>query len=151
MNWELILWLTGIMLFSYWFNYVMGSPLADPPNKPDVKAILFDVPNYLAVRRLHNVGALPKFMDQLLDELAVTSDPRSRNGLKTDNKLNTYLAGREFFTWERIILCPICFHFWLSLTFAVILLSFDLMNARQDYLLGCFTYLINHLIIRKIT
>ena len=151
MNWELIFWLTGLMLFSYWINYVMGSPLADPPHRPDVKAILFSVPNYLALRQLQKHGLIVKFRDQLLDELSTTNNQSLRNGLKIDHKLATYLAGREFFTWERTILCPICFHFWLSAAFAVILLSFDLLNARADLLLGCFTYLVNHLIIRKIS
>lgn len=150
MNWELIALIMGIMLFAYWFIYLMGGPLSDDPDKVDIKAILFAIPNALAIRRLKKLGIYRPMMNELAEELAVTSDPKTRNGLILDKRRDIYLAGRDFFTWERSLLCPVCFHWWLTLIVASVLLVLDLMNARGDFFLGGFSYLVAHLIIRKI-
>lgn len=149
MNWELITLLTGLMLFAHWFNFITGTPLADP-DKVDVRAILFGLPYAMAARRLKLEGIFTKMRAAMSQELLVTSDPKTRNGLKKDNRASIYLTGRDFFTWEKSILCPICLHWWLTVIVAMVLLAFDLMGARGDFFLGAFTYLVNHFIIRKI-
>lgn len=151
MNWELICTLTGLMLFSYWLNYVMGGPLSDDPKHVDVKAILFAFPNWLAIRRLKEKGLYASMRTELMNELMVTTDARVKHGLRVDKRLGIYLAGREFFTWERSLLCPICLHWWLTLLVGVALVYADAMNARADFFLASFVYLVNHLIIRKIS
>lgn len=150
MNYELILWLIGLMLFAYWFNYIIGSPLSDKPEDVDAKAILFDFPHFLATQRLKKNNLYKQAVRRRIEELNFGSDPATKVGLKFDLKKDEFLKGREFFTWERSLLCPICLHFWLTIIFGVFCLSFDLLNARADFLLACFTYLSTHLIIRKI-
>ena len=151
MNWEIILTLSGIMLFAYWLNYAMGSPLAAKPDDVDPKAILFDIPFILSIRRLKEYGVYLQFQNKLGEELAVTKDKVNREKAIVDSKLDKLLAARELFTWERSLLCPICLHWWLSVLVGAFLLWFDLLNARADFLQAALTYLILHLIIRKIS
>lgn len=151
MNWELITTLTGLMLFSYWFNYAMGGPLSEDVKKVDTKAILFFIPNELARRRLKIMGLLSSMRSELITELAMTQDAKVKHGLRQDKRRDIYIAGREFFTWERSILCPVCFHWWLTVIVGAVFLSFDLMGARADLFVAAFTYLVNHLFIRKIS
>lgn len=151
MNWDLILLLTGLMLFAYWLNYLMGGPLSDEVKHVDPKAILFAFPLYLATRRLKINNLWQDIWASQLKERALATDPKTRIGLRKDQRLEMYLAGRDFFTWERAILCPICFHWWLSLIVAAVLLSGNWLGARSDFFLAAFTYLVNHLLIRKIS
>lgn len=151
MNWDLIVTLTGIMLFSYWFNYIMGGPLSDDAKKVDTKAILFSVPYWLAVRRLKNNGLYLSLSGDLINELSMIKDAKTKNQLRQDKRLDMYLIGREFFTWERSLLCPICLHWWLTLVIGVIFLIFNIMQARADLFLAAFIYLANHFLIRKIS
>lgn len=151
MNYELVLLLTGVMLFAYWFNFILGGPLSDDPKKIDVRAILFSLPDWMAIRRLKRLNLYRELLHELMTELSMTGDITTRHKLKLDKKLDMYLAGREFFTWEKSILCPICFHWWLTILVSAVLLSFDLLNARADFFLGAFTYLVNHFLIRKIS
>jgi len=149
MNWELILLLTGIMLFSYWLNYIMGSPLATDPNDIDVKAILF--PGFLGKRRLRQYGLYVGRKNSLAQDLSVTKDKATKRKTIIDARLGDFLEARELFTWERAILCAICFHWWLSVLIGIIWLSFDFMNARADFFQAVLAYLVLHLIIRKIS
>jgi hypothetical protein len=154
MNWELIIWLTGLMLFTYWFNYVMGSPAADDIAKVDVNGILFELPFSLAYRRLimrrDRKAKLESIEEHYREEQSVTSDPLTEWGLYEDERREIFRVGREFFTWERSITCPICLHWWLTVIFGAVCISLNLLHAREDYLLAGFTYLLNHLFIRKI-
>lgn len=150
MNWDLILTLTGLMLFSYWLNYIMGGPLADP-GKVNIREILFWLPERMARRRLKKLGVLHKIESRNANEIMMTQDPETKRKLKEDQREDVYLAGREFFTWEKSLLCPICFHWWLTLIVGLVLLAFDAMNARADLFLAAFVYLVNHFIIRKIS
>lgn len=150
MNWELIMALTGLMLFSFWLNYIMGNPLADP-GKVNVGEIMFWIPEKLARRRLKLLGTLRKIASRHDNEIMMTQDPETKRKLKEDQRLDVYLAGREFFTWEKSLLCPICFHWWLTVIVGIFLLIFDGLNARADFFLAAFAYLVNHFFIRKIT
>ena len=151
MNWEIILTLTGIMLFAYWLNYIMGSPLAAKPDDVDPKAILFEFPYFLAIRRLKEYGVYLEYQNKLVEELAVTKDKINQEKAIVDSKLDKMLAGRELFTWERALLCAVCSHWWFSVIVGIIFVSFDLLNARADFLQAALTYLVLHLIIRKIS
>lgn len=151
MNWELILILTGIMLFAYWLNYIMGGPLSDDENKVDVRAILFFMPMAMAIRRLRHLGIYDAAMASLQEELAVTRDAKLRRRLEIDHRRNLYLTGREFFTWERSLLCPICLHWWLTVLVGFVFVWFDLFHARADFFLAAFVYLFTHFLIRKIS
>lgn len=151
MNYELILLLTGVMLFCYWFNYVMGGPLSDDDRDVNVKAILFSFPKYLAVKRLKKKRVYRDILHQYIQEQEMTRDEVRKEQLRTDHLRGMYISGREFFTWEKSLLCPICLHWWLTVLVAVVLLSFDLLNARADFFIGAFTYLVNHLLIRKLS
>lgn len=150
MNWEIILLLTALMLFAYWFNYVMGGPLAEP-SKVDAGAFLFVIPNSWAIARLKDLNIYKDFHQDFIQEISMTQDKKTRLGLVKDHKLTAYLAGREFFTWERSVLCPICFHWWLTIAVGAVLLGFNLLHAREHVPLAAFTYLVNHFIIRKIS
>ena len=150
-NVELILILTGVMLFSYWLNYVMGGPLSDDPRKVDVKAILFKFPYWLAKNKLIMKNLYWNTRESARQELKLTNDVRTRNQIRLEKRRDMYLMGRDFFTWERTFLCPICLHFWLTVVLAFPFLWMDLFNAREDFFLAVFVYLTNHLIIRKIS
>lgn len=150
-NWELFLWLTGIMLFAYWFIYAVGGPLSDDPKKVDERAILFNIPNGLATRRLAAKGLMKGIRKSLTQELIMTTDPVVRIGLIRDKRKDAFLIGREFFTWERSLLCPVCLHWWLTIIFAALVLALDLLHARANFLPGVLVYFVNHLIIRKIS
>lgn len=151
MNYEIILLLTGLMLFAYWIVYAMGGPLSDEIKKVDIKAILFAFPYFLAVRRLKKIGIYGHIRAGLMDELAMVSDPVQKRRIRLDKKRDIYEAGREFFTWEKSFLCPICLHWWLTVLVGVVCLYFDSFNARADLYLAAFVYLVNHFIIRKIS
>lgn len=150
MNWEIIFLLTGLMLFAYWLNYIFGSPMADD-DKIDTRAIMFKFPRMLAARRLKKLGIYDEIKSNHWESMNITKDVTLRHKLKYDFRRETYIAGKEFFTWERSILCPICFHWWISLLAGVLLLVFDSMHAREDFLFAGFVYLVNHLLIRKIS
>jgi hypothetical protein len=151
MNWDLIITLTGLMLFAYWLTYIMGSPLASKPEDIDGKAILVAFPFELAIRRLVKAGLWNKISQELIQDMQVTSDPATRAEMKTDHVVSTIVKGRSFFTWERSLLCPICLHWWLTVVVGLVFILFDIMHARADFLLAAFVYLVNHLIIRKIS
>lgn len=151
MNWELIGVLSGLMFFSYWLNYVMGGPLSDDTKRVDVRAILFAIPNALAIRRLRRLHIYSDLVADWYQQIQMTKDLKLMHQLKQDGRLDIYLAGREFFTWERSLLCPVCFHWWITLLVGVVLLCFDLLNARADFFLAVFAYLVNHFLIRKIS
>lgn len=151
MNWELIILLTGLMLFCYWLNYIMGGPLSDDVQKIDVKAILFSLPYFLAIHRLKRMDLYKKIHSSFVAELQITSDRSAKEKLRLDHKLEMYLAGRQFFIWERSLLCPICLHWWLTVLVGFVLITMDCMNARADFFIASFVYLLNHLIIRKIS
>lgn len=149
MNWLLIEILGLIMLFAYWLNYIMGSPLADKPDDIDERAILFSFPFWLAKRRLDK-GYFTEMKSNFYQEINVTSDYITKVGLKRDFRKNVLLKGRELFTWERAFLCAICLHWWATVLTGYVFIIFDLFNARQDFFEACFVYLVLHLVIRKI-
>lgn len=151
MNWDLIMALTGLMLLAYWFTYVAGGPLSSKPDDIDGGAFLIAIPYRMAVRRLARAGMWKSIKSAYLDELAVTSNPKTRAEMKKDHKAETIVAAREMFTWERSILCPICLHFWLTVLVGLVFILFDIMQARADFFLAAFVYLVNHFIIRKIS
>lgn len=151
MNWDLVMTLTGLMLLAYWFTYVAGSPLATKADDIDGGAFLIAIPYRMAARRLARAGMWASIKSAYLDDLAVTSNPKTRAEMKKDHKAETIVAGREMFTWERSILCPICLHFWLTILVGLVFISFNIMHAREDLLLAAFVYLVNHFIIRKIS
>ena len=151
MNWELIVLLTGLMLFAHWFNYIMGTPMADRPDGVHPREILFGIPYTLAVWRLKRKKLYYDVRRDQTRELKMAVDARTRNGVKIDHRLDLYLLGREFFTWEKSLLCPICFHWWLTVFVGVFFYWCDVFNARADFLLAAFTYLVNHFLIRKIS
>lgn len=137
------------MLLAYWFNYCMGTPLHENPSKVDVGAILFFLPRWLADRRLKRVNKWREYKEKLLEQWEVTSDPIMRHKLYKDNLQDRYDAGRNLFTWERSILCPICFHWWLTVIFVGVMLLLVGFTGFE-LLLVAFIYLVNHFILRKI-
>lgn len=146
MNWDLILLMTSLALFSYWINFVMGNPLAD---KVDTKAMLFSIPFFFSVRRLRKNHMLTDIVADQFHELGITSDDRTRQKLKHDHRVDLYMSGREYFTWEKVLLCSVCFHWWISLLAVIGMIAFNIFGARADLLLVVFLYLFNHLLIRK--
>jgi hypothetical protein len=151
MNWPLLILLTSLALFAYWVVYAMGGPLSEKPDDVDPKAILFGFPLWLATRRLKRAGMYAGILAAAIQELEMTSDPRTIRNLKTDKRRDIFIAGRDFFTWERSLLCPICLHWWATVLVGAVLLAIDGMNARADFWLACFYYLATHLLIRKIS
>ena len=143
MNYELLLLFVGIALFAYWINYCMGTPLASNPNDVDIQAIFFFIPYTLAVRKLKQYHLWTEIKSQWVAELQLTHGARERNQARKNHMREVYVAGREFFTWEKSFLCPVCLQFWA--TFAIWALFI------HDFLaLSALYYLANHFLIRKI-
>lgn len=150
LNWTLWGVYTVIMLFSYWLVYCMGSPLADKPADVDPGAILGFIPRWLANRRLKQEWLLGDFRHALTEDLLATEDVRVRLKLRKDARLDALIVGREFFTWERSLLCPICLHWWLTVLVVLISLLAGWPHLYQPILQAALAYLLNHLVIRKI-
>lgn len=150
-NYYLPLILSGIMLFAYWLNYIMGSPLATDPKDVDQKAILFSVPESLSNAVLKDYGLYEERQKKLRQELQLAPDRATKDKMISDARLGDLLEARELFTWQRSLLCPICLHWWLTVIVGIFFLWFDLFNARADFFLAAFYYLVLHLIIRKIS
>lgn len=126
-----------IMLFVYWVDFVWGHPLADEYNET---AILFGIPYYFAKRRLDSMNALQPLVKHRAEQMVATNDKRIRADIEREYKINVFSTGRQYWTYEKMIFCPICFHWWICLP---ILLT----NVSAELFLY---YLITHFIIRKI-
>lgn len=133
----------GCMLYAYWLNYCMGSPMAKDVSDVDVNAIFFFFPYMLAVRKLKRYHLWADIEKDWRQELAVTHGARQQSQARREFMRNVYDAGREFFTWEKAILCPVCFHFWLTLIVWALFI-------HDQILLSSLYYLANHFFIRKI-
>lgn len=151
-NWDIVIFLTGIMLFCYWLNFAMGNPLSSNQTAIDTSAILFFVPKFFAIRRLKSENLLRNLKDHFDQEIAIAcNDPVLETHLSHDYDRNIFLTGRQFFTWEKMFLCPVCFHWWVTLAVSTAFVFSD-WHGAVDYRLGIiFTYLVNHLLIRKIS
>lgn len=126
-----------LALFCYWLDFVWGHPLSSDFN---AHAILFFIPYRLAEWRLKQLDKLHEFKRFRAEQLLNTKDKKARTDIEWTYKANVYETGMQYFTYERAILCPICFHWWLSLP---ILLSDVSLEAW-------FYYFVTHFIIRKI-
>lgn len=141
--------LTGAMLFAYWFNYVIGSPLAEDPGHIDPGAIGAFIPRLLSRRRLDNAGRFQQMRHSLIEELKHTMDPVDRQDALRDFQRKVVELGRKLFTWERSFLCPVCLHWWMTLVITGLLFLFHIISTVELPLVGLI-YLVNHLFIRKI-
>lgn len=143
-DWQLVCLLTGLMLFAYWSNYVMGQPLAQ---RGDPGAILFVVPYTLAVGRLKRAQLWAAAIERWREEDRHTLDARDRATLLREHRWETVETAQDLFTWERSLLCPVCAHFWLTAGVAVTLVA---VGRGAELPTLTLAYLVNHLIIRKI-
>lgn len=144
--------LTGIMLFSYWLNYCMGTPLAKDVQDVDINAILFGIPKDMANNRIHKNGLHKMLWDKYVEEAQATPGTdayENRLGAEEYHR-NRYQYGRVFFLWEKSVLCPICLHFWMTAIFVVACLLLNTLHVRDQFWFASFIYLFNHLLIRKI-
>jgi hypothetical protein len=147
---NLICCLTGIMLFAYWLNYVMGTPLADDPKHVDPDAFLAYIPLGLARARLRQVGKLADMEYGYAADMEHIKDAVRQRQLDKDARRDMIVTGRQLFGWERALLCPVCLHWWLTVIFMAICLTFDYYQAHAHLGAAAFTYLVNHFFIRKI-
>lgn len=133
----------------------MGSPLADDPKKEnrgvDTGAILFFIPFILAELHLINRKLAKDMAAAYRNERNITTEPVAQIRARQAHRANAYLTGREFFTWERSLLCPICLHWWLTVLFVWISLVADWNFVTLYPGQIALAYLVNHLIIRKIS
>jgi hypothetical protein len=143
--------LTGVMLFSYWIHYCMGSPMAKDVKDVDVGAILFFLPRDFSDRRLAKLGILIEMWERHNDELKLTDDPVRHQEMRIDFERDRYEAGRKFFTWERSVLCPICLHWWLTVLVVNLCIAFGWLHMGGHLGAVALTYLVNHFFIRKIS
>lgn len=147
---NLVCCLTGIMLFAHWLNFVMGTPLAEDPKHVDTGAFLFDWPLAMARRRLRQYGKLAPMRAELKEDLTHAKDRARRRELKLEAQRNMLVEGRKLFTYEKAVLCPVCLHWWLTVIFVAICLTFDYYHIDAHLGAAMLTYLVNHFFIRKI-
>lgn len=143
--------LTGVMLFSYWIHYCMGSPMAKDVADVDVGAILFFIPSWLADNRLAKQNALADIVENQQSELQITDDPVKLADLLNDHARYRYEAGRKFFFIEKSFLCPICLHWWLTALVVNLCIAYGWLHMGGHLGAVALTYLVNHFFIRKIS
>jgi hypothetical protein len=122
----------------------MGSPLADDVKHVDVDSIFFFFPYMLAVRKLKKYHLWNDIDEEWRREINVTHGSKSKLQARRDHMREVFATGREFFTWERGLLCPVCFHFWLTLFVWALFI-------QDAILISALFYLANHFLIRKIS
>lgn len=147
---ELIAILFAVMLFSYWFVYAMGSPLADKISDVDVGAILFFIPWWMATRRMKQWHLHEDVLTEWRQEAQVTNGSVSTVRGYKEWRRRYFETARDFFSWERSILCPICLHWWLTVIVVAILFAVGYWRGLDTLGLCGVVYLTNHFIIRKI-
>lgn len=141
--------LIGLMLFAYWFNYCLGSPMADP-SRVDAGAILFFIPYSLAKRRMKG-NLFDQSVEAWREQLSMTSDAIGATTALQDHRHNVVVQARILFSWERGLLCPVCLHWWLSIWAGwVWVVAQHFKMPPLDIAVGAITYLFLHFIIRKI-
>jgi hypothetical protein len=148
---ELIAILTAIMLFAYWLVYCMGSPLADDIRDVDIRGILFFFPWWLGRKRMVQWHLHDEALKEWRDEDQITSGSRSKLQAYREWRRRYFSTAREFFTWERSLLCPICLHWWLTVIVVAALFAFRYWHGLDTLLLCGLVYLVNHFFIRKIS
>jgi hypothetical protein len=135
------------MFFCDWNNYVLGRPLA---TDYDVTSIMFWLPEALArrkIRRRHMLIWRDEADETVIAEMAATKDPTQRQEIWQSHRRYVYEYGRQFFTWEKAFLCPVCLHWWLSLIFLGVMWAF---GYTFDHGIALLLYLMTHYLIKKI-
>ncbi len=145
---QLVLLLIGAMLFAHWFYYVVGTPLAARVDDINVTAMLSFIPYLLARRRLKG-AMLDAALEFWRQEHQLANDPHNELLALREHRRNVIRLGREFFTWEKVFLCPVCLHWWLSLQ---VTWTWVVIHGWQWHAVpvAALTYLFTHLIIRKL-
>lgn len=144
---QLVLVLTGLMLFAHWSGYVMGAPLT---THVDSGAILFLVPYHLAVQRLKLTHRWDAVLEGWRQEYRATGDDHERARALRNHRAEVVLTAQPVFTWERSLLCPVCLHWWLTLNTMLAWYFLDTHVAVAHLGTAALTYLFLHLLIRKI-
>lgn len=145
MSYDLIFLMVTLSLFPYWFSFSMGNPLAKEESI-DVHAILFFIPLSFAIKRLEDNNLLSCIVDHQDEEMKLEKNIWRQMEAREAQKKALYVAGRDFFTWEKMFLCPVCLHFWLT----VVAFPFALIFLSSEFLPFVFLYFVTHLFIRKI-
>src|SRR3954469_17544290 len=112
--------LTGLMFFCHWFYYCLGKPLADSQDDIDVGGIFNFIPRLLADRRLRRHTMDAELRESFVSGIAVVRGSYQKLVTRKDYIRHRITVGREFFTWEKTFLCPVCLHWWLSLVLVLL-------------------------------
>lgn len=137
-HFDILIAFSIIALSAYWWTYIIGDPLDEYKHE----AILSIVPFALAVLRLKKMKMLRPIIDDRCEELRAATTIRERLDIRNSYRRMIVQTAVPYMTWERLLLCRVCLHWW-----ACLIVSFCLAGPLLYIALY---YLITHLIIRKI-
>ena len=137
----------GVALFAPLLVYMLDYAFGQPGNeKWNDKELLSGWSFLLAKRRLKKDNAWQQKFHQLNENLLKATNAYDRKMILKGFKQAVFIQARETFYWEKAIgMCPICFHFWVSL-FLFSVVNYFYLQVNIFY----FTLylLFSHLIIR---
>ena len=136
-----------LALFSALLVYLLDYSFGQPGNeKWNSQELLSGWSFLLAKRRLKRDGAWQGKHQQLLNQLKEAKTPYDEKMIYKSFRQAVFAQARETFYWEKAAgMCPICFHFWITLiTFIAVNIFYFEVNIFT-FILYC---LVSHLFIR---
>ena len=130
-------------LLAFILDYSFGQPGNEKWNDSE---LLSGWSFFLAKRRLKKDGAWQEKFTQLNSSLLDAKTPYQRKVIRKSFKQAVFAQARETFYWEKAIgMCPICFHFWLTLC---AFLTVNIFYFGVNIFTFILYFLVSHLIIR---
>ena len=136
-----------LAIFSALLVYLLDYSFGQPGNeKWNSQELLSAWSLFLAKRRVKSDGAMSNLITQLQEQLSTAVSPYDKKIIRKNFNQMLFAKARETFYWEKALgMCPICFHFWITL------FLFSTVNIFY-FKVNIFTFilylLISHLFIR---
>lgn len=136
-----------VAVFSALLVYILDYAFGQPGNEKWNDSELFSgYCFFLAKRRLKKDKVWKEKSKQLSENLMKTTIPYDRKLIHKSFRHMVFNQAKETFYWEKAIgMCPICFHFWVTL---IIFLTVNIFYFRVNINIFTLYFLISHLIIR---
>lgn len=130
-------------LLVYLLDYAFGQPGGEKWNSQE---LLSGWSLFLAKRRLKKESIYRDLERQLHQQLISAPDSYQRKLIRKNFNQLVFQQAREVFYYEKALgMCPICFHFWVTLIVFLLVNYFYFSVTLNTFV---FSILISHLIIR---